>query len=149
MKTLTRQDLAALAAQPAAAPAECIRVQLDTGGIAAGAETLFTALDHARLEQRLPFALQRTGSTGYAFADPVVEVQTVGLPRVYYGHMAPELAPQLIESHFTHRRLLDDHVIATRRRSLVLDAPVTHILVRDTGNGPGSKTEFFQFSFQE
>lgn len=149
MKTLTRQDLAALAAQPAAAPAEWIRVQLDTGGIAAGAETLFTALDHARLEHRLPFALQRTGSTGYAFADPVVEVQTVGLPRVHYGHMAPELAPQLIESHFTHRRLLDDHVIATRRRSLVLDAPVTHILVRDTGNGPGSKTEFFQFSFQE
>jgi NADH:ubiquinone oxidoreductase subunit F (NADH-binding) len=149
MKTLTRLDLTALAAQPAAEPAEFIRVQLDTGGIAAGAETLFTALKHARVEQQLPFTLQRTGSTGYAFADPVIEVKAAGLPRVHYGHMQPDLAPELIATHFGARRLLDDHIIATRRRSLVLDAPVTHILVRDTVAHPGSKTEFFQFSLQE
>jgi len=149
MKTLTRHDLAELARAPAPATAEWIRVQLDTGGIAAGAETLYTALEHARVEQHLPFVLQRAGSTGYAFADPVVEVKTAGLPAVHYGHMTADLVPQLLAAHYGARRLLDDHIIATRRRSLTLDGPVTHLLVRDTGSGPGSKTEFFQFSFQE
>lgn len=149
MKTLTRQNLADLARNPAAEPAAWIRVQLDTGGIAAGAETLFTALEHARVEQKLPFTLQRAGSTGYAFADPVIEVKSAGLPPVHYGHMTADLVPELLAAHFGTRHLLDDHIIATRRRSLALNGPVTHILVRDTGNGPGSKTEFFQFSFQE
>ena len=149
MKTLTRQDLADLARIPAVEPAAWIRVQLDTGGIAAGAETLYTALEHVRVEQKLPFTLQRTGSTGYAFADPVIEVKSPGLPTVHYGHLTADLVPQLLAAHFGTRHLLDDHIIATRRRSLALDGPVTHILVRDTGNGPGSKSEFFQFSFQE
>ncbi len=149
MKPLTRQDLAALTAQPAPLPAEWIRVQLDTGGIAAGAETVHTALEHCRVEQHLPFTLLRTGSVGYSFADPVVEVQAAGMPRVHYGCMTPELAPQLLAEHFGAHRLLDDHVIATRRRGLKLDAPVTHVLVCDTSASSGNKTEFFQFSLHE
>ena len=149
MKPLTRQDLAQLAAQPAIDPPEWIRVQLDTGGIAAGAETVHAALQQARAEQNLSFSLLRTGSVGYSFADPVVEVQAAGMPRVHYGCLTPELAPLLLAEHFGHHRLLDDHVIATRRRSLVLDAPVSHILVRDTGPAASNKTEFFQFSLQE
>lgn len=149
MKTLTRQDLADLARTPATNPPAWIRVQLDTGGIAAGADTLYTALEHARVEKHLPFAVHRTGSTGYAFADPVIEVQAEGMPIVHYGHMTPDLADTLINEHFGRHRLLEDHVIATRHRRLTLDQPVTHILVRDTGSDAGSKTEFFQFSLQE
>ena len=149
MKPLTRQDLSALAAKPAPDSAEWIRVQLDTGGIAAGAESVHTALEHLRVEQHLPFALLRTGSVGYSFADPVIEVQAAGMPRVHYGCMTPNLAPQFLAEHFGAHRLLDDHVIATRRRGLVCGAPVTHILVCDTGDGVGNKTEFFQFSFRE
>ncbi|MBI5381103.1 MAG: SLBB domain-containing protein [Opitutae bacterium] len=48
-----------------------------------------------------------------------------------------------------NKRLLDEYVIATRRRSLKLDGPVTQILVRDTGADLGNKTEFFQFSLLE
>jgi len=149
MKPLTRQDLAQFAAAPAADPAEWIRVQLDTGGIAAGAETVYAALEQARAAQPRPFTLLRTGSVGYSFADPVVEVQAAGMPRVHYGCLTPELAPRLLSEHFGAHRLLDDHVIATRRRGLKLDAPVTHLLVGDTGAAASSKTEFFQFSFQE
>jgi len=149
MNPLTRQDLAAFAAQPAADPAEWIRVQLDTGGIAAGAETVHAALEQARSEQNRSFSLLRTGSVGYSFADPVAEVQAAGMPRVHYGCLTPELAGHLLAEHFGAHRLLDDHVIATRRRSLVLDAPVTHILVGDTAAATGNKTDFFQFSFQE
>ena len=45
---LTREMLEDLARNRPAAPAEWIRVQLDTGGIAAGAESVFEALVQAR-----------------------------------------------------------------------------------------------------
>ncbi len=149
MKTLSREDLASLARSPQADPLEWIRVQLDTGGIAAGAEAAFTALSHERVERHLSIALLRVGSIGYSFADPVVEVQTVGMPRVHYGHVSPENATRILTEHVEGHKLLDDHILATRRRSLTLDAPVQQILLRDTGADAGNKTEFFQFSFME
>jgi NADH:ubiquinone oxidoreductase subunit F (NADH-binding)/(2Fe-2S) ferredoxin len=149
MNKLTRQDLARLAEPPPAEPAEWIRVQLDTGGIAAGAESAFEVFAKARDERQLSFSLLRAGSIGYSFADPVVEVQSPGLPRVHYGGVTPEIAAAIVEQHLAGRRLLDDHIIATRARRAVLDAPVTHILVGDTGPAATSKTEFFQFSFNE
>lgn len=151
MKKLTRDDLAAFAALPAGGgdPAEWIRVQLDTGGIAAGAEAFHSALTQAAQDRHVTVPILRAGSVGYAFADPVVEVRTAGLPCVHYGRMTVDLADALLTEHVLGRRLLDDHVIATRQRQLALDAPVTHILVRDTGPDAEDRTEFFQFSFNE
>ncbi len=148
MNALRRQDLETFAAQPQVDPAEWIRVQLDTGGIAAGAETVFAAFNDARAAFRPGLALLRAGSTGYSFADPVVEVQSAGMPRVHYGRVVPELVPAILEQHIGARELLDDHVIATRKRGLTLDQPVTHVLVRDT-NGEAGKTEFLQFALNE
>lgn len=149
MKTLTREELEAFAANPPADPPEWIRVQLDTGGIAAGAEAVHAAFAQQREERKLLFSLQRAGSVGYSFADPVIEVQAPGMPRIHYGRVTPELVGQVLEDHLRDRRLIDDHVIATRRRAVVLEGPVTHLLVCDTGPETGSKTEFFQFSFTE
>ena len=149
MKPLTLADLEGFARQPAPAPDEWIRVQLDTGGIAAGAETVFAEFDRERRERQLPLALRRVGSTGYSFADPVVEVQASGMPRTVYGRVTPELASQILLEHFGNRHLLDDYIIATRQRSTTLTAPVTQILVRDTGPEAGNKTEYFQFSLIE
>jgi NADH:ubiquinone oxidoreductase subunit F (NADH-binding)/(2Fe-2S) ferredoxin len=148
MKALTRQDLEPGATTPVDPP-EWIRVQFDTGGIAAGAEAVHAAFARGREERRLTFALQRAGSTGYSFADPVVEVQAAGLPRIHYGAVTPPVAERILDAHLRSGRLIDDHVIATRRRSLALTGPITHLLVRDTGPEAGSKTEFFQFSFLE
>jgi NADH:ubiquinone oxidoreductase subunit F (NADH-binding)/(2Fe-2S) ferredoxin len=146
---LTRQDLESIAAQPDVDPSEWIRVQLDTGGIAAGAESAFSALANLRNERHLTFALLRAGSIGYSFADPVVEVQSAGMPRVHYGRVTPEVAETIIAQHVLGKKLLDDHVIATRARSLVINSPVTHVLICDTGPGVASKTEFLQFSLNE
>jgi NADH:ubiquinone oxidoreductase subunit F (NADH-binding)/(2Fe-2S) ferredoxin len=148
VKKLTRKDLESFTT-PAAEPPEWIRVQLDTGGVAAGAEAVFNALTDARDQRPLAVAILRAGSVGYSFADPVVEVCTGGLPRVHYGQVQPELAARILEEHVVGRRLLDDHIIATRQRSLALRQPITHILVRDTGPEATSKTQFFQFSFIE
>ncbi|MFZ5496216.1 MAG: NADH-ubiquinone oxidoreductase-F iron-sulfur binding region domain-containing protein [Verrucomicrobiota bacterium] len=149
MSPLTCADLSAYATRKVADPAEWIRVQLDTGGIAAGAEKVFAELARLCTGPAAGIALRRVGSTGYAFADPVVEVQAAGMPRVHYGRFAPELAARLLDEHFGAHRLLDDHCIATRQRGRAFDAPVTHLLVRDTGPETTGKTEFFQFSFAE
>lgn len=149
MKKLTRQDLEFIAAHPEPEPAEWVRVQLDTGGIAAGAQSVYERLVQLRDERQLGVSILRAGSIGYSFADPVVEVHCAGLPRVHYGQINPEAAERILAEHVGARRLLDDHVVATRRRSCTLDQPVTHILVRDTGPESSSKTSFFQFSFIE
>ncbi|WP_414664643.1 NADH-ubiquinone oxidoreductase-F iron-sulfur binding region domain-containing protein [Horticoccus sp. 23ND18S-11] len=149
MNPITRAQLEALATQPVIDPPEWIRVQLDTGGIAAGAEIVFNALKSLREERTLSFALLRAGSIGYSFADPVVEVQAAGLPPVHYGRVTPEIAARIVDEHLVAHRLLDDSVIASRQRGLTLTAPVTHLLVRDTGPEAGSKTAFFQSSFVE
>ena len=149
MNALTRESLEALTRQPVADPPEWIRVQLDTGGIAAGAETVLAALTQLRDERRQSFALLRAGSIGYAFADPVVEVQAGGLPVIHYGHVTTEFATRIVDEHCLGHRLIDDHIIASRQRALALDGPVTHLLVRDTGPEATSKTAFFQASFAE
>lgn len=150
MNPLTRADLAALADSPPADTGEWIRVQLDTGGIAAGAEALYAALEHLRTSEQRTFELRRVGSTGYAFADPVVEMAIPDMPRVHYGRITADDAARLVHEHCDEHRLLDDHVVATRQRGLRLDQPVTHILVLDTGGAAGGdKTGFFQSSLQE
>lgn len=149
MNPLTRTDLEAFATATRDDAQEWIRVQLDTGGIAAGAESVLAELVRARDEQGLTIPVRRVGSVGYSFADPVVEVKSAGLPRILYGRVAPEMAPQLVREHVVEQRLCDDHIIATRCRGTVLDSPVTHLLVRDTGPEAASKTEYFQFSLIE
>jgi outer membrane receptor protein involved in Fe transport len=54
MKALTRQDLEPGATTPVDPP-EWIRVQLDTGGIAAGAEAVHAAFARGREERRLTY----------------------------------------------------------------------------------------------
>jgi len=148
MKPLTPADLETLAANPPPAATEFIRVQLDTGGIAAGAEETLGAFRLALDAAKLTVPLQRVGSHGRSWADPVVEIAAPGLPPMLYGSVSAAVAPQLVVAHLQERRLIDDHVIATARGAATIEAPVTHLLVLDTGVGE-AKTQFFQFSFAE
>ncbi len=148
MSRITAADLEARAAQGPVFPREWIRVQLDTGGIAAGADEVLEALRKGISDERIDLPVLRVGSYGCSYADPVVEVQTSGVPRTLYGKVEPEVVPLLIATHLRGRRLLDDHVLASRRRSASIDAPVTHILVRDSDTNNG-KSQFFQSSLVE
>ena len=144
MKPLTPADL--LPSQPPPTPPEAwVRVQLDTGGIAAGAEATLEALREAAREIQPGLPVLRVGSHGRSFADPVVEIRCHGMPDTLYGRIGPELARELMAAHVRDHRLLDDHVLATSQRALAISRPVTHLLVLDTGTGEG-KTAFFQFS---
>ena len=61
MKPLTRPALEKLANAPRDAATEWIRVQLDTGGIAAGAEAVLAELVKTRDELRLTIPVRRVG----------------------------------------------------------------------------------------
>jgi len=126
-----------------------IRVSMDTGGIAAGADTVCTIFEKGVGTLGFGVEVRRVGSLGYSFADPLVEIAREGMPRIVYGHVDDNAAREILEQHLAGRRLLDDHVLAWRNRSLAFDGPTTYILVKDTSTEKGDKTQFFQFSLAE
>jgi NADP-reducing hydrogenase subunit HndC len=125
-----------------------IRVGMDTGGIAAGAERLFDQLLAAVGKAGLDVPVRRVGSYGYSFADPLVEVKTTDHPA---GALRPRGRGGRRGDHHQHLvggKLLDDHVIGARRRSTMISGPVTAILVHDTCTTAGDKTQFFKESLE-
>ncbi len=113
-----------------------IRVGMDTGGIAAGAQEVYDTLIEARDASGLDIDIQQTGSVGLSYADPVVLVGGDDVPTLVLGDMDAESARELFAGYFRDGRLLDDRVIATKNRGTGFDD--THqavILVKDTGDG--------------
>ncbi|MEZ5275583.1 MAG: NADH-ubiquinone oxidoreductase-F iron-sulfur binding region domain-containing protein [Opitutaceae bacterium] len=137
----------------ASAPAKrpWIRVGMDTGGIAAGARHVYNALIETRDELGLTLEVQRSGSLGLSYADPVVMVaRETGAP-VVFGAMDPGSARELISRFCRDGMLLEDRVIASRDRGKGLEGkqPVA-ILVKDTGEGKAAdRTGFFQELIRE
>ena len=140
MNKLTLADLQKPAA-PAAGP-DWVRVSMDTGGIAAGADEVCAVLEQEAGTLGFPLEVRRVGTLGYSFADPLVEVARQGMPTVIYGQVDAAAARLILKDHLIGRRLLDDHIVASRARSTVLDAPTTAILVKDTAGEGGDKTQF-------
>ncbi len=127
-----------------------VRVGMDTGGIAAGADRLFTQLREECAEAGLlDTAVLRAGSFGYAWIDPLVEVRTDGKPSVLYGVVDESVATRIVNEHLSGGRMVDGHVIAPRRRGSSLDQPVTAILVQDTSCEGGDKSLFLQSSIED
>ncbi|HTX67176.1 MAG TPA: hypothetical protein VMD31_15500, partial [Opitutaceae bacterium] len=147
MTKLTLADFSKPAA-PAAGP-DWVRVSMDTGGIAAGADDVCAVLEKGAGTLGFPLEVRRVGTLGYSFADPLVEVARQGMPTVIYGQVDAAAAELILKDHVVGRRLLDDHIVGSRARSLTLDAPTTAILVKDTAADGGDKTQFFQFSLVE
>ncbi len=127
-----------------------IKVGMDTGGIAAGAARVLEVLQEEVKLAGLDLPVLPTGSLGYSFVDPLVEVKTESGLRTVYGKIDEESAKQIISDHLKEGKLLDDHVVASRKRTNDLgDTQTFAILVKDTSCDGGDKTQFFQASFEE
>jgi NADH:ubiquinone oxidoreductase subunit F (NADH-binding) len=149
MSKLTYADLEKYSKVFADSGPNWVRVSMDTGGIAAGADTVCDIFEKGVGTLGFPTEVRRVGSLGYSFADPLVEVAREGVPRVIYGRVDDETAHRILQDHLAGRRLLDDHILAWRNRALTFDGPTTFILVKDTSAEKGDKTQFFQFSLAE
>lgn len=110
-----------------------IRVGLDTGGIAAGADRLFEDLTAAVARRGDYCRVERVGSYGYAFADPLVEVQAPGCPKVLYGKLDENDVEPLLAQHMGAGKLLDDHVIGYRDFGDRINGPTQVVLLQDSG----------------
>jgi NADH:ubiquinone oxidoreductase subunit F (NADH-binding)/(2Fe-2S) ferredoxin len=126
-----------------------IRLSMDTGGIAAGVERLFEIFKKECSAAEIDTPILRTGTCGYAFIDPLVEVKAKAEEPMLYGMVNDGVAKRIVHEHLLANRLIDDHAVASRERGLQLDKPTTAILVKDTSCEGGDKTGYCQSSFEQ
>ncbi len=125
-----------------------IKVGLDTGGIAAGGERIFDLISEAVATAGLDVCVRRVGSRGFAFMDPVVEVNRPQSRPVLYGMVNESTAKAIVQDYLIHNRMIDDHVVAERNCSDSLDVPTSHILIQDTSCEDGDKSSESQIALQ-
>jgi len=126
-----------------------IRIGMDSGGIAAGAEQLREVLEREVGTAEIDLPVIKVGSYGYAFVDPLVEVQTPELPATLYGEVDEAIALRIVTEHAAQGRLIDDHIIASRDRCRSLDGPTRIILIRDTSGEDAEKMAGFQSALRD
>lgn len=154
MSKMTLQQLKEIGSQQRPAGANTIRVNLDTGGIAAGAEKVFKLLDKKVPDTGKKIDVLRTGSLGLAYADPVVEVRTEGMPGVLYGNVTLDAAERIITEHLGKGLLLDDCFISRAHVTGEHYAPiggddVRYIIVVDTDAEDAGAVEPFKQAIVE
>ena len=76
-----------------------IRVGSAMCGKAAGCDSVVAALESALQKHGLSAHLSQVGCLGLCFAEPLVDVQFPGGPRVFYGNVTPESAARIVSSH--------------------------------------------------
>ncbi len=126
-----------------------VKVGLDTGGIAAGGGRMLDLIGEEATVAGLGIPVRRVGSRGFAYMDPLVEVCMPPGPPVLYGMVNETAARALVRDHLVHGRMVDDHVVGSRCYGDTVDAPTTHILVRDTSCEGGDKTGDSQAAWRE
>ena len=76
-----------------------IRVGSALCGKAAGCDSVLAALADSLSRHGATAQMSEVGCLGLCFAEPLVDVQMPGGPRVFYGNVTPETADQIVASH--------------------------------------------------
>ena len=76
-----------------------LRVGTALCGLAAGGDAVVAALRDALDAQRVDARLTEVGCFGLCYAEPLLDVQLPGGPRVFYGNFDPEKAGEVVSSH--------------------------------------------------
>ena len=79
-----------------------IRIGTAMCGKAAGTDSVLAALETALERQGLNAQLSQVGCLGLCFAEPLVDVQFPGGPRIFYGNVDPQAAEQIVAYHLAH-----------------------------------------------
>jgi len=111
MPAATIDDLAALKAKGLEQDRNWIRVGMSTCGIAAGAEKVYRALEDELQRQGCDVRLRKCGCLGMCAAEPLVEVNIDGMPRVIYCRVDEACARDIVRGHVCGRKILQDYII--------------------------------------
>ena len=88
-----------------------IRVGTGLAGEAAGGFEVVAAVKAALTRQGTPANVSEVGTLGLCFAEPLLDVQTPGGPRVFYQRVTPELAERIVSRHVAGGTPLPEHAI--------------------------------------
>ena len=75
-----------------------VRVGVALCGHAAGAVAVLDALRGEAASRGVDVAVQEVGCIGFCYAEPLVDVQAPGGPRVFYRNVTPEQAPGILDA---------------------------------------------------
>jgi NADP-reducing hydrogenase subunit HndB len=112
MEKITSKEVLNRIKQQAQAKAkkDWIRVGVGTCGEAAGAGEVFKILSEQVKKLNLPVEVTKCGCIGMCYAEPLVEINLDGMPKVFYGKVDKAKAVEIVEKHICGKTLLDDHI---------------------------------------
>jgi (2Fe-2S) ferredoxin len=111
MEKITKEGLANIKqARNAKKKMNWMRVGYSTCGIAAGAETVFGVLREEIQKRNLDCEVKKCGCIGMCYAEPLVEVNVDGVPRVFYGKVDKDTAVKIVDKHVSGKMLLNDRI---------------------------------------
>ncbi len=76
-----------------------IRIGTALCGQAAGCDDVIAAIETSLEQNGVSAQVSRVGCLGLCFAEPLVDVQTPGGARVFYGNVTPETAAEIVANH--------------------------------------------------
>ena len=111
LRKLREQAQSFLKARQGEAKAK-IYISMGTVGIAAGArDVLLSILDELQKRNFTDVQIIERGSMGLDVEEPVVVVERDGV-KVFYGHVTPDMAREIVASHVINGQIVSDWVIA-------------------------------------
>ncbi|NTV30221.1 MAG: (2Fe-2S) ferredoxin domain-containing protein [Candidatus Omnitrophica bacterium] len=91
-------------------PQNWIRVGYSTCGIAAGAKEVYETMIEETRARNLNVQVSKCGCLGLCSAEPLVEVNVEGAPRVFYGKVNKEVAQKIVDEHVGQKKLVEGHI---------------------------------------
>ena len=88
-----------------------IRIGTGLAGEAAGGFEVVSAVQDALQRQGVAATVSEVGTLGLCFAEPLLDVQTPGGPRIFYRNVTPELAARIVSEHIAGGNPLPEHAI--------------------------------------
>ena len=82
-----------------AGDAPWVRIGSALCGQAAGCDAVVQAVEAALSSARGAVQVSRVGCIGLCYAEPLLDVQLPGGPRVFYGNVTPETAAEIVREH--------------------------------------------------
>ena len=107
---MNKPDLKEIKSRQEAMPGDWVRVGMSTCGIAAGAERIFNYLTSEVEKNQLNLRVRKCGCLGACYAEPLVEVNLEGMPRIIYGNVDEKTAERIVKEHIISGRVLDSGV---------------------------------------
>ena len=104
-----------------------VRIGTGLAGEAAGGFEVVAAVKDALRRQNVAASVSEVGTLGLCFAEPLLDVQTPGGPRVFYRNVTPEVAERVVARHIAGGVPLPEHAIGYLGDRAAAPAGIPHL----------------------